>query len=119
VAPEATVASREIAMTYEITPEEYCQLRETSEGLVLLDVREVWERETACIDPSDHIPMGDIPTRLQELDPDHHIVVYCHHGARSLSVTGWLRQQGFERVQSMAGGIDRWSKQVDPKIPRY
>jgi rhodanese-related sulfurtransferase len=106
-------------MDYEITPEEFRQLQQSKNGLVLLDIREVWERQTACIEPSDHIPMGDIPARVQELDPDRHIVVYCHHGVRSLSVTGWLRQQGFERVQSMSGGIDRWSKQIDPAVPRY
>jgi rhodanese-related sulfurtransferase len=109
----------EEAMNFEITPQELQERRQRQEQLVLIDVREVWERQTASIEPSDHIPMNDIPARLQELDPERHIVVYCHHGARSLSVTGWLRQQGFERVQSMAGGIDRWSKQIDPAVPRY
>ena len=56
---------------------------------------------------------------LQELDPDEHIVVVCHHGVRSLSVTNWLRQQGFENVQSMRGGIDGWARTVDPKVPLY
>jgi rhodanese-related sulfurtransferase len=106
-------------MTFEITPQEYCQCRERQEAVVLIDVRETWEREIASIEPSAHIPMNDIPARLQELDPEQHIVVYCHHGGRSLSVTGWLRQQGFERVQSMAGGINRWSNQIDSAIPRY
>ena len=106
-------------MNFEITPQEYCQRRERREELVLLDVREAWERHAACIEPSEHIPMNDIPARLPELDPDRHIVVYCHHGMRSLSVAGWLRKQGFERVQSMAGGIDRWAQQIDPAIPRY
>jgi rhodanese-related sulfurtransferase len=106
-------------MEYEITPQELRQRQERNEELTLLDVREPWERETASIAPSAHIPMADIPARLQELDPDQHIVVYCHHGMRSLSVTGWLRQQGYEKVQSMAGGIDRWSLQIDPAIPRY
>jgi len=67
-----------------------------------------------------HIPMGDIPSRAhQELDPDAHIVVVCHHGVRSLSVTSWLRQQGFESVQSLRGGIDAWSRVIDPKVPLY
>ncbi len=57
--------------------------------------------------------------RHQELDPDEPIVVLCHHGARSLSVTMWLRQQGFDHAQSLAGGIDRWSRTIDPVIPRY
>jgi rhodanese-related sulfurtransferase len=87
---------------------------------VLLDVREAWEVETASIPGAVVIPMGDIPSRAnQELDPDQPIVVFCHHGARSLNVTMWLRQQGFEHVQSLAGGIDRWSRVIDPSVPLY
>jgi rhodanese-related sulfurtransferase len=106
-------------MNYEITPEELRQRLERKEELTLLDVREPWERQTASIVPSIHIPMSDIPSNLQELDSEQHIVVYCHHGVRSLSVTDWLRKQGYEKVQSMAGGIDRWSQQIDPNVPRY
>jgi rhodanese-related sulfurtransferase len=106
-------------MDYEITPQELRQSQERNEELTLLDVREPWERQTASIAPSIHIPMSDIPTSLQDLDPEQHIVVYCHHGVRSLSVTDWLRQQGFPKVQSMAGGIDRWSLQIDPTVPLY
>lgn len=103
---------------YEVQPEDVKTLQSTSE-IVLLDVREPWERDTARIEPSLHIPMGDIPARVQEIDPDDHIVVYCHHGVRSLNVTAWLRQQGFEKAQSMAGGIDRWSRFVDSTVPLY
>jgi rhodanese-related sulfurtransferase len=105
-------------MDYEIEPSE-TQAKLTAGDVVLLDVRESWERQTAAIQPSRHIPMGDIPARLQDLNPDDHIIVYCHHGVRSMNVTAWLRQQGFESVQSMRGGIDRWSKTVDPKVPLY
>ena len=60
------------------------------------------------------MPMGDVPSRAhQELDPEDHIVVVCHHGVRSMNVTAWLRQQGFEKAQSMRGGIDAWSRRVD------
>ncbi len=87
---------------------------------VVLDVRESWEFETAKIAGSKHIPMGDIPARFnQELDPEKHIVVVCHHGVRSMNVTAWLRQQGFEKVQSLRGGIDRWARQIDPNVPVY
>ncbi len=106
-------------MDYEIAPREVKQRQERNEELAILDVREPWERQTASISGSQYIPMADIPSRLQELDPDQHIVVYCHYGVRSLSVTGWLRKQGYEKVQSIAGGIDQWSLQIDPKIPRY
>jgi len=106
-------------MDYEIQPEDLKKKLEAGETVELLDVREPWERETSRIDGGLHIPMGDIPARVQELDPDAHIVVYCHHGVRSMSVTAWLRQQGYESVQSLVGGIDRWSRQIDPKVPLY
>ena len=106
------------ALDYEIQPEDVKALQSHGEA-ILLDVREPWERETARIEPSLHIPMGDIPSRVQDIDPDDRIVVYCHHGVRSMNVTAWLRQQGFEKAQSMTGGIDRWSRFVDPKVPLY
>jgi rhodanese-related sulfurtransferase len=87
---------------------------------VLVDVREKWEFDTVHLDNSLLMPMGDVPSRAHaELDPDEPIVVICHHGARSLNVTMWLRAQGFEHVQSLAGGIDGWARAIDPAIPRY
>jgi rhodanese-related sulfurtransferase len=87
---------------------------------VLLDVREPWEHATAHITPSTLIPMNEVPARaFKELDEDQHLLVLCHHGARSLSVAAWLRNQGFDKAQSVAGGIDAWSRQLDPTIPRY
>ena len=107
-------------MDYEITPEETKSMSERGEPFTLLDVREPWEFQTARIEGATLIPMGDVPSRAhQELDPDDHIVVYCHHGVRSMNVTAWLRQQGFEKAQSMAGGIDAWSRRVDGKVPVY
>lgn len=106
-------------MNYEITPQELRQRQERNEELTILDVREPWERQAASITPSAHIPMSDVPARVQELDPEQHIVVYCHRGVRSLSVTDWLRKQGYDKVQSMSGGIERWSLEIDPKVPRY
>ncbi len=89
-------------------------------ALVLIDVREPWEVETASLRGAVSMPMGDVPARAhQELDPDDHIVVLCHHGARSLNVTMWLRNQGFDRAQSLAGGIDAWSRTIDSAVPRY
>jgi rhodanese-related sulfurtransferase len=86
----------------------------------LIDVREPWEYATAHIEPSLLMPMGEVPSRAhQELDPDDRLLILCHHGARSLSVTNWLRQQGFDAAQSIAGGIDAWSCEADTSIPRY
>ncbi len=107
-------------MDYEITPEEVKSKLDEGEQFTLLDVREPWEFETASMPGAKLIPMGDVPSRVhQELDPENHIVVVCHHGVRSMNVTAWLRQQGFEKAQSMRGGIDAWSRSVDGKVPTY
>jgi rhodanese-related sulfurtransferase len=105
----------------EIAPEAFQQLRQqTAESPILLDVREPWEIASAALPNSLNIPMNEIPSRANtELDPDAPYVVLCHHGARSLSVTMWLRNQGFDNVQSLAGGIDHWSRTIDSTIPRY
>ncbi len=104
----------------EITPEDLVRLRKEPNPPVLLDVREKWEYDTAHLPDSLLIPMGEIPNRAyNELDPDQPVVVMCHHGARSLNVTMWLRQQGYEQAQSLAGGIDAWSRSIDPSVPRY
>jgi rhodanese-related sulfurtransferase len=107
-------------MEYEITPEDVKDKLDGGEEFALVDVREPWEFETAHIDGAKLMPMGDVPARAhQELDPEDHIVVICHHGVRSMNVTAWLRQQGFEKAQSMRGGIDAWSRRVDGKVPLY
>jgi rhodanese-related sulfurtransferase len=107
-------------MDYEITPEEVKMKSDQGEVFTLLDVREPWEFETAHMVGAKLLPMGDIPSRAhQELDPEDHIVVICHHGVRSMNVTAWLRQQGFEKAQSMRGGIDAWSRTVDGNVPVY
>ncbi len=92
----------------------------SAESFYILDVREPWEAALCQLPGAHLIPMGDIPSRAhQELDPDAHIVVYCHHGVRSLNVVFWLREQGFERAQSLAGGIERWAQLADPSMARY
>jgi rhodanese-related sulfurtransferase len=106
-------------LDYEISPTEAAELMRKSEAR-LIDVREPWEFQTAHIEGSVLIPMGDVPARAhQELDPDERLVVLCHHGQRSLNVTAWLRNQGFEQVQSLRGGIDAWSAEVDSSVGRY
>ena len=107
-------------LPYEISIPDVAGLRARGERFTLLDVREPWEITTASLSGSVNIPMGDIPTRANaELDPDARIVVMCHHGARSLSVASWLRREGFDHSQSMAGGIDQWSREIDPAVPLY
>jgi rhodanese-related sulfurtransferase len=104
---------------YEVTVQDAKILIEEGSAK-LIDVREPWEYSTAHIENSVLMPMGDVPSRAhQELDPDDRLLILCHHGARSLSVTNWLRQQGFDAAQSVAGGIDAWSCEADTRIPRY
>ena len=89
------------------------------ESVLILDVRESFEIALAPFPGATHIPMGDIPSRLTELDPDRETVVVCHHGVRSAQVTMYLAQMGFERVLNLSGGIDAWSEDADPSTPRY
>ena len=90
---------------------------------VLLDVREPWEVQTACVSEDGFklltIPMREVPARLAELDPDRPIACLCHHGMRSLQVANFLVQSGFTEVVNLQGGIDAWSHEVDPTVPRY
>ena len=96
-------------------------LQEAQEEFLFLDCRQPDEYETARIDGTVLIPMGELQDRISELDPyrDGRIVVHCHHGGRSLRVTQWLRNQGFDQTQNLTGGIDAWSQAIDPSIPRY
>ncbi len=104
---------------YEITPEEVASRLQRGDGLVLLDCREPEEWQQARIDGALLIPMGDVPGRLTELDPEQPTIIYCHHGIRSRSVAHFLAQQDFDEVRSMTGGIDAWSRTIDPTVPRY
>ena len=106
-------------LDFELSPTEAAAL--LKEGKTrLIDVREPWEFATTHVEGSILMPMGDIPARAhQELDPEEHLVLMCHHGMRSKNVAVWLRNQGFEQAQSLRGGIDSWSAEVDPGISRY
>jgi rhodanese-related sulfurtransferase len=103
----------------EITPAETKQRLDRGEKFLLIDVREPWEFQLCRIEGAKLIPMGSIPASLQELDTGDEVVCYCHHGMRSMDVVVWLRGQGVERARSMAGGIERWSVEIDPRVPRY
>jgi rhodanese-related sulfurtransferase len=106
-------------MNLEITVDDLKKMLAAATPL-LLDVREPWEFDTAHIEGATLMPMAEVPQRaFQELDEDAPILVLCHHGSRSLSVAAWLQNQGFSKAQSVAGGIDAWSRLIDPKVPRY
>lgn len=108
-----------LMLDFEIAPAEAAALLSQNKAR-FIDVRESWEFDTARIAGSLLMPMGDVPARAhQELDPDERLVILCHHGQRSLNVAVWLRNQGFEQAQSLRGGIDAWSAEVDPSVARY
>ena len=86
---------------------------------VLLDVREPGEFAHCHIDGALPMPMGSVPTRLQELDPEAPTVVICHHGMRSMQVAMYLQQQGFAKLYNLGGGVAAWAAQVDPSMPTY
>ena len=113
------VSAEPLAM--EISPSEVKALLDAHTDFLLLDCRENEEHATASIAGAALLPMSEIQTRVAELEPqrERHIVVHCHLGGRSLQVAQWLRQQGFDRVQSMAGGIAAWSEAIDPSVPTY
>ena len=104
----------------EITPQEVKRRLDTGEKLRMIDVREVFEFQQARIDGAELIPMRSVPQALSSLESEERpIIVFCHHGMRSLQVVSWLREQGVENCTSMAGGIDRWSLEIDSSVPRY
>lgn len=106
----------------EIPPEQVRQRLDAGEKIRLIDVREPDEYATAHIEGSELIPMGAIPSELAKLRSEAQqatLIVHCHHGVRSLKAVHWLREQGIENCQSVAGGIDAWSLAVDPSVPRY
>jgi rhodanese-related sulfurtransferase len=86
---------------------------------VLLDVREPWEWEAARIEGAQHIPMREVPARVQEIERDREVVAICHHGGRSQQVAMFLEKNGFAKIHNLVGGVDAWSRTVDPAVPLY
>lgn len=102
-----------------ITPAELVARKERGDRFTLIDVRELGEWELARVDSAELLPLSQFPLWLDRLDRADAIVVMCHHGIRSAHVCSHLVQQGFTSVTNLSGGIDRWSQEVDPSIPRY
>ena len=106
----------------EVSPQEVKARLDAGEKLALIDVREPNEFAITRIAGGELFPMRTVPAQLQRLEglaDEGTLIVYCHHGVRSLNVVNWLRQQGVEGCQSMAGGIEAWSVLVDSSVPRY
>jgi rhodanese-related sulfurtransferase len=105
----------------EITPRELARQLENGHAVRLIDVRQPWENAIARLPSSLLIPLGDLPQRVGEVpsEPTIPVVLYCHHGVRSLSAVAYLHRLGYHHARSLVGGIDAWSCDVDPAVPRY
>lgn len=105
----------------EITPRELARCLENGHKVQMIDVRQPWENEVARLPNSTLIPLNEMPQRLPEVlaEGSATVVLYCHHGVRSLSAVTYLHRLGYHHVRSLAGGIDGWSCEVDPTVPRY
>ena len=106
-------------MSMLITVQELKQKLDRGEKIVLIDVREPWEYNIAKIDGAQLMPLGTLAAEYKKLDPNAEIVMHCHMGMRSMDATQFLLQQGFKNVKNLTGGINAWSLQVDPSVPRY
>lgn len=107
------------ALPAEIRFEEAAEALQAAQPPLLLDVRQEEENAYCSLSGSVLIPLNELPQRWQDLPADRDIVVYCHHGMRSLRAVQFLRERGLARSRSLAGGIDAWSRFVDPGVPRY
>src|SRR5262245_47629017 len=106
-------------MVREISVQELAERLARGEASRLIDVRQPWEPDLAALPGSVLIPLNNLPGRADEIGPGAPIVVYCHHGIRSLSGAALLERLGFTDVASLAGGIDAWSLLIDAAVPRY
>lgn len=105
-----------------MSPQEFKERQDRGEKIVLVDVREPQEFAVARIEDSRLVPMQTIPSQVAALEAmaaENTLALLCHHGVRSLNSAFWLRQQGIENCVSISGGIDRWSVEIDPQVPRY
>ena len=103
----------------QISPKEVQERIARGDKLLLIDVRESWEYDLCRIEGGKLIPLGSLPVSVNTLLDAQEVICYCHHGMRSLDAAAWLRQQGVDGAKSMAGGIERWSLEIDPRVPRY
>jgi rhodanese-related sulfurtransferase len=103
----------------QIEPRDVKQRLDRGDKFLFVDVREPWEHQTTKIEGATLIPLGQIPGSLAEFEKAADVVLFCHHGMRSLDAAAWLRSQGIAGARSMNGGIERWSVEIDSQVPRY
>lgn len=104
---------------FEIEPRKVKEKLDRGDAFLLVDCREPHEHAICRIEGAHLVPRGSMAQNLALFESAEEVVVYCHHGRRSLEVTAWLRAQGVDNARSMAGGIERWSREIDPSVPRY
>ncbi len=110
--------SSEGALPLEVTPSDARALVLESNALIV-DVREKWEWDVCRIADAHHIPLRDLPQRRDEVPADRPVIFNCHHGMRSMQAVSWFRQQGYDNVTNLHGGIDLWSQEIDSSVARY
>lgn len=111
--------SDDLMANIEITPREVKQCLDRGDKFLFIDVREPWENSASNIDGAKLIPLREIPGHLAEFADAKDVIFFCHHGMRSLDAAAWVRSQGVRGARSMAGGIERWSAEIDSRVPRY
>jgi rhodanese-related sulfurtransferase len=103
----------------EVTPREVSEQLARGDKFLFVDVREKWEHDVSRIEGATLIPLREISANVGRFEEAEEVVLFCHHGMRSLDAAAWLRSQGVAGARSMAGGIERWSVEIDPRVPRY
>lgn len=109
----------DVMANIEITPREVKQRLDRGDKFLFIDVREPWENSVSSIDGAKLIPLREVPTHLAEFEQSEDVIFFCHHGMRSLDAAAWVRSQGIQGARSMAGGIARWSAEIDSRVPLY
>ena len=103
----------------DITPKQLKSRLDAGEAIDIIDVREDWEVAQGMLANAIHIPMDDIPDAVDQISKDKPVVIMCHTGRRSEQVAMWMDTEGFDNVLNLVGGIDQWSREIDPSLPRY
>jgi adenylyltransferase/sulfurtransferase len=111
--------AQDVAESWEVSARDLAEMKARGDDFMLVDVREPHEWEIARIPDAKLIPLHTLPEHLSELDSSRPLVLHCHHGQRSMRALELLRRSGFAKLKNLRGGIDAWSKEVDPSIPRY
>jgi adenylyltransferase/sulfurtransferase len=103
----------------QIEPRELKVKMENGAKVLVVDVREPWEHQIASIAGATLVPLNTLPANLKMFEGAEEVVIFCHHGMRSLNAAAWLRSQGVDRARSLTGGIERWSTEIDASVPKY